>query len=103
LKNETILEVVHFKLKECIAEEGFISAYDAMENDFFRKVEGYIKRELVKTDNGEWIDTVYWRTIHHAYQGTEEAVLNPICVNCFKMMNEYSIKVSRMKLVRSHN
>ena len=103
MQNESIHEIVIFRLRECITEHSFLDAYEAMEKDFFRTAGGYIKRELVKTNDSEWIDIVHWESMQAARQAAEDAALNTTCMSCFKMIDEQTIKISHSRLVRSYN
>jgi hypothetical protein len=93
LQNTTILEIMRFKLRDCIAEK-FIYAHDAMENDFFQTASEVIKRELLRTNDAGFMDTAHWRNMQVARQAAEVAALNTACMNCIKMIDKPGKKSS---------
>ena len=82
MQNESVLEIVNFRLRECVTEHSFLDAYEAMEKDFFRTAVGYIKRELVKTNDSERVDIVKWESMQAARQASEDAGLNTPVLVC---------------------
>ena len=83
MQNEAILEIVHFGLRNPIGKEAFV---DAVENDYFLSVNGYIEHELIKANDAEWMDIVHYRSIEEAREAVEDAALNVTCRNYSKMM-----------------
>lgn len=41
-------------------EAKFLSVSDDA-NEVYRKLEGFVRRELMKSDDGKWVDMVYWQ------------------------------------------
>ena len=61
MQNGLTVELVTFKLNEGADEAAFLQAADAVMADI-RQLPGYVRRELLKGDDGQWIDVVHWRS-----------------------------------------
>ena len=64
------VEVVLFKLRPGASEDAFMRANEALIPDL-RAMSGFIRRELHRGDDGQWMDTVYWRSRSDAMRAAE--------------------------------
>ena len=70
MQNGLTVELVTFKLNEGADEAAFLQAADAVMADI-RQLPGYMRRELLKGDDGQWIDVVHWRSRADALAAAE--------------------------------
>lgn len=70
MQNGLTVELVTFKLNEGADEAAFLQAADAVMADI-RQLPGYVRRELLKGDDGQWIDVVHWRSRNDALAAAE--------------------------------
>ena len=61
------VEIVLFRLNADAAESDFLGAVAAMTPDL-RTAPGYLSRELLRGDDGLWVDVVHWRSLAEAQQ-----------------------------------
>jgi hypothetical protein len=50
------------------------------------KQKGYVKRELLKGKNGEWVDLVYWASEEDAQHAVQNSAASPVCGEYFSLM-----------------
>ena len=60
-----ITEVVLFRLKEGVSETDFLREAGVAQA-WVETQEGYLSRELLKTPDGQWLDTVRWTALEPA-------------------------------------
>ncbi|MCZ7362749.1 MAG: hypothetical protein O8C58_05380, partial [Candidatus Methanoperedens sp.] len=61
--NENLtIEIVEFKSLKGTDEKVFLEASDTMMKDL-KKQSGFINRELLKSEDDQWIDIVHWRSL----------------------------------------
>ena len=60
-----VIETVIFKLNPNVTEAEFLAAAQPT-FDYLKTVNGYLKRELCATGDGQWIDIVHWRDMDSA-------------------------------------
>ncbi len=86
MKNNQVIEWAPFRLKDGVDETKFLAASDAMQEGFLRGQKGFVKRELVKSVDGQWADVVYWETPADAEAAMSNAMANTACLNYFDML-----------------
>jgi hypothetical protein len=53
-------EVALYQLKSGIDDAQFLAISDEA-TEVYRKLPGFVRRELMKSDEGKWVDLVYWQ------------------------------------------
>jgi GH15 family glucan-1,4-alpha-glucosidase len=86
------VEVVLFKLKPTTDEAAFLKAADAIMPDL-RSMPGYLRRELLKGDDGQWLDVVYWRSLAEAQQAAQDLMQRPAVQPLFGMLDETTVTI----------
>jgi hypothetical protein len=78
--NQSVIEVVVFKLQQGVSEEAFLQAANALMPDL-TAMPGFIKRELGKDQDGsgQWADMIYWESLEQAHQAAERVMQLPSC------------------------
>jgi len=71
--NSMIIEWAPFETKPEFTEQQIIELAQKVETEFLAKQSGYIRRELLKRDNNQWADLVYWKNMESAIAGAKAA------------------------------
>jgi hypothetical protein len=72
MSEQPCIEVALYTVKTEVEEAAFLVASDAA-GEVYRGPKGFVRRELLKSDDGKWVDRVYWR--NRAVARQSEAVL----------------------------
>jgi hypothetical protein len=83
---EYVLEWAPFELKPGVAEADLLAASDALQTEFLSQQPGFIRRELLRGKDGQWVDTVYWRSLAKAEQAARLVMESPVCLRYFELM-----------------
>ena len=96
--NKLTVELVQFKLKDGIDEDALLTV--TKENmKFVRKQSGYIRRELVKGPDRLWTDIVHWKSLSEAQEAEKKFYESSDCQNYSKIIDESSVKLTRLEQV----
>jgi len=87
-----VTEVVLFQLKETITDADFLKEA-AVTQAWVEQQEGYISRELLKTEDGQWIDTVRWTALEHAENAAAEMMQTEHCMPFMSMIDETQMQM----------
>jgi hypothetical protein len=60
MSDQHYIEVALYSVKREVKEAQFLRISDAAA-EVYRKLEGFVRRELMKSDDGKWVDMVYWQ------------------------------------------
>jgi len=93
------LEIAMYKIKNGVSEADFIQAGVEMEKNFIKKQKGFIKRTFAKSENGEWVDVIYWETMDDAMKASEAAMKSPVCAPMFGMLDDVSVKMHHFEIL----
>ena len=85
---DVIIEWAPYIVKQGISEEELLHASSAIQSHFLEKQKGYIKRELLKGKDDQWVDLVYWASIEDAERAAQDVLQSPVCLTYFGMMVE---------------
>ena len=72
-----VIETVIFKLNPNVTEAEFLAAAQPT-FDYLKTVNGYLKRELCATGDGQWIDIVHWRDMDSALKAADDFMNHPV-------------------------
>ncbi len=84
--NTLTIEWAPFTLVEGVDEAALLAASDVLQAEFLSKQRGFIKRELLKGKNDQWVDIVYWNSLEEAEQAARKAATSPVCYKYFALM-----------------
>lgn len=87
IKNES-LEWAPFTLKQGATEEHLLKASTVLQQDFLQHQKGFVRRELLKKSDREFIDMVYWETREDAKNAITNAEKSPACFAYFQLMED---------------
>lgn len=86
-KNNIVIEYAPFRVKEGVDDATLIASSDAVQAGFLSQQPGFIKRNLVKTYDGQWADIAYWNSKQEAEIAMQKAAESPICFKFFELMS----------------
>lgn len=92
------IEVVLFKLKPGVEAMTFVAAAEAMLPDL-RAVPGFVRRELLRGDEGLWVDVVHWRSLSEALAAMDLMVTQPSAGPFMAALDEQSIEMLHLQQV----
>lgn len=72
MKRKYIVELIRFNLIEGIDDVSFLKASAKVQYTFLKKQQGFIQRQLLKTEKNEWVDIVHWTTEEEARKATNK-------------------------------
>lgn len=81
-----IIEFAPFTLGAGVDESTLMAASDALQAEFLSRQKGFLKRDLVKVENGKWADILYWDSRESVEQALQEAPNNPAALKYFQLM-----------------
>jgi len=84
---EMTVEWAPFVKHLATTDQQLISAADQVNSEFLIKQQGFIKRELVKKNEREYADIIYWQTKTDALNAGEKVFTCIKCNEYFKYMN----------------
>ena len=80
------LEWAPFTVVAGTDEATLLAAADLVQTEFLSQQPGFIKRELLKGHNNQWVDIVYWNSRAAAEQAARKAATSPVCYQYFALM-----------------
>jgi len=80
------VEWAPFKIAHEVDEATLLEASSELQTEFISKQSGFIKRELLKGKDDQWVDIIYWRSREDAEQAGQNAMNSPICHKYFSLM-----------------
>lgn len=83
-----VVEWAPFTLAEGVDEAALVEASNALQTDFLGKQRGFIRRNLLKGKENQWVDIVYWSSRKEADQASKNAANSPACHQYFSLMAE---------------
>lgn len=100
--NSPIVELVLFRLNAGVADASFLEAADATAGAL-HKLGGFIRRELLKSADGQWVDLVYWNSMAEAQHAADAIMHLPACRPFLGMIDESSITMLHLDRWRKYN
>lgn len=76
MHNGPTTEIVLFKLNADAKAEEFVAAAREIDN-WLRRVDGFVDRELSCNADGQWVDIVHWQSLAQAHAAAEQIMSSP--------------------------
>lgn len=92
------VELVLLRLQPGADEDAFIRAAQATTSDL-RALDGYASRELLRADDGQWVDIVHWSTRNQALAAAEQFPTLPSAQAFGSLMDGESIRMMHLEQV----
>ncbi len=102
MNDKPAIEVVMFRLKSGVNEADFLEANSSVQAEL-QKSSGYLRRELSKSEDGQWLDIVYWNSLAEAKQAAEAFPTWPSAAPLMGMMDETSLNMLHVHPVATFN
>ncbi len=96
---KNVLEIVIYKTKDGVNDFDFIKMGVEIEENFIKKQKGFIKRTFAKSENGDWVEVIYWETMEDATKASEAAMKSPVCMPMFGMLDDASVKMHHFDIL----
>lgn len=93
-----IVEVATFKLNEGLTDQAFIAEAERVQEPFLKNQRGYLDRELLKDENGQWFDILHWASMEEAQTAARVMIQESECQPFTQMLDPKSIQM--LHLVR---
>ena len=88
ITNPGAVEIVLYRPRPGVTDQQVVEASDALQTDL-EGFPGYIRRRLMKTADGLWVDTVDWRSLEQA-EAAAAAIMQQLSAARFMALVEES-------------
>ncbi len=96
-----IIEIAQFKLVSGVSDEEFLKEAEAVQKSFLEKQSGYIDRELLKSDDGLWVDVLHWNSMKEAQKAAEVMMSDPATQGFMQKIDPSSVKMFHLMQMKS--
>ncbi len=86
MKESVVVEIAPFTVADGVTDERLIAASEELQSEFLAQQNGFIRRELLRGNDGEWMDLVVWQDRTSAKAAIERAAESPVCFRFFELM-----------------
>lgn len=100
MEQAKIIEMVLWKSKEGISKEDAKKAITKL-NDFVKEQPGFIARNTAISDDGRFLDIVYWTDITSAKIASKKAMESEICKLAFSTIDEKEMTFLHFEMFNS--
>ena len=102
MNESPIIELVLTKPKPGVSDADLLRAADDL-MPFLHEVGGFIHWELLKTEDNQWVDLVYWNSLAEAQHAAEVIMSKPAGQRLDALLDETSITILHLHQVRTYN
>lgn len=95
LAPEVVVEWAPFHLADGVSEAELIAASDRLHDDVLRNHPGFVHRELVRLESGQWADLVFWRNQEAVQAIMAQAPRDPVFGAYFRCMKDGSMALAQ--------
>ena len=88
---KVVIEMTQFRLVNDVADQEFLRESEQVQHVFLEKQPGYIDRELLKDEAGQWVDLLHWETAAQAQSAAQSMLAEPACQGFIAMIDLQSI------------
>jgi len=81
------VEMAKIKLLAGKSEAELVAASEQFQREFLNKQPGFLRRELLRLDEGNYLDLVHWRSAADANAVMEHIMTSPSCLAYFAVMD----------------
>ena len=85
-----VVETAAFRVKDGTTEQDLIQASNLFQNQFLGDQPGFLRRELLKLNDRDYLDVVHWGSASDAAAVLERAANSMACRQYFSVMDEAS-------------
>jgi len=84
--SEIVIEWAPFRLADGVTDEALLAASETLQRDFLAGQPGFVRRELLRGTDGQWVDLVHWENEASASAAFNAAMESPNCAEYFKLL-----------------
>ena len=81
-----VIEWAPFRLADGVSESELLRASDALQTGFLANQPGFLRRDLLRGSDGQWVDLVFWADAASAARIMQIAMESPTCLEYFRLM-----------------
>lgn len=81
-----VVEWAPFRVKPGVDDNTLLAASEALQRDFLAHQPGFVRRELLRGAEGQWVDLVYWRDEDSAMAVMPAIANSAACQTYFHLM-----------------
>ena len=81
-----VIEWAPFRLADGVSETELLGASDALQAGFLANQPGFLRRDLLRGPDGQWVDLVYWADAASAERAMPIAMESSVCLEYFRFM-----------------
>lgn len=81
-----VVEWAPFTTRPGVDDARLLRASHALQAEFLDRQRGFVRRELLKGPDGQWVDLVYWDSASAAEEAMKNAAGSPACFEYFQLM-----------------
>jgi hypothetical protein len=102
-----IMEWAPFRVRADVPNDQVLAASAKLQRDFLGAQPGFVRRDLLKTHDGQWIDLVVWRDQASADKAVQAAMRSAVCTEYFQIMDadeqhNAGSGITHFRLMQSH-
>jgi heme-degrading monooxygenase HmoA len=96
-----VIELVSVKARPGVDEADMLRAADAV-MAFLSKANGFIRRELFKAGEDQWVDLIYWNSREEAEAALAQSMDQPSVQAMMSLLDENSLNMLHLNPVRTY-
>ena len=81
-----VIEWAPFRLGQGVEEADLLAASEVLQREFLRHQPGFVRRELLRGADGQWVDLVVWRDEPSAKAVMDVIGSSAVCHAYFQLM-----------------
>jgi hypothetical protein len=85
--NERVIEWAPCRLRKGVDEATLLKLAERLQSEFLGAQKGYVRRELVRGKDGEYVDIVWWSTMEDAETAMKNVSASQACNAYFAAMD----------------
>jgi hypothetical protein len=86
LTDTVVIEWAPFRLADGVSESDLLRASDALQAGFLANQPGFLRRDLLRGSDGQWVDLVYWADAASAERVMPIAMESALCLEYFRLL-----------------
>ncbi|WP_430448716.1 hypothetical protein [Rhodophyticola sp.] len=99
----SVVEVVEFRLAEGANQKDFMASVAALEASFLCNAPGYVSRTLTQSEDGVWLDMVYWTSLDEALAAADAIMTDDSAMSFMQAIDPESIDMAHWPIVSQAN
>ncbi|HEX2195579.1 MAG TPA: hypothetical protein VHJ76_01530 [Actinomycetota bacterium] len=85
-ETNAVVELAIFKTTEGVTREQLLDTVDAV-SEWAKRQPGFLSRDLTCSEDGTWIDVVWWESLDAAHAAAEAAMTSESCAPMFALID----------------